>query len=534
MNREYSLKIITELLKYGVQEFYVCAGARDIPLIETVHNIQSKKQIVFSHFEERSAAFYALGRIKSLNKPVAVITTSGTAVAELLPAAMEAYYSGLPLILITADRPKSYRGTGAPQAAEQNQIFGVYVEKCFDLDAGDEFHLQNISFKKPIHVNVCFDIPLQSGLLQQINLNNFEFENVSLNENHKDHSYELNTLKKFIDNSKNLITLVSQLDLNNNKSLISFLNKLNVPVYLESLSNIRENEDLNHLKIKCPDKLWENAKKSNFQIDSILKIGGTPTHRIWRELDESFKNINVLSINVNGFSGIPHAKNIKLSSDFILENFNFDFAKNRSQNCSDFLKSDHVCYEKLLELIHKYHLAEQSIHFHLSNLIKENSHVYLGNSLPIRYWDLAANYNSKNLKMNASRGVNGIDGQISTFLGFANELSTENWGIFGDLTALYDMVGYWMLKQRTNLNANIVIINNGGGKIFNTVLKDDIALLCQNNHNLKFEHLAKFWNMEYELYFDARNIKNTPGIKIIEIIPDQNQTESFLKEFHLI
>ena len=93
MNREYSAEIIKKLLLWGVEEFYVCAGARDIPLIETVCQIKSDKKIVFNHFEERSAAFYALGRIKNLKKPVAVITTSGTAVAELLPATMEAYYS---------------------------------------------------------------------------------------------------------------------------------------------------------------------------------------------------------------------------------------------------------------------------------------------------------------------------------------------------------------------------------------------------------------------------------------------------------
>ena len=88
MNREYSSKIIEKLLAWGVEEFYVCAGKQDIPLIEAVCAIQSETKMVFNHFEERSAAFYALGRIKSTKKPVAIITTSGTAVGELLPATM--------------------------------------------------------------------------------------------------------------------------------------------------------------------------------------------------------------------------------------------------------------------------------------------------------------------------------------------------------------------------------------------------------------------------------------------------------------
>lgn len=124
MNFNFSAKIISSLMEWGVKEFYICAGARNIPLIEIL--LQSNKKNVFSHFEERSAAFYALGRIKALQSPVAIIVTSGTAVGELLPAVMEGYYSGLPLVVVTADRPRKQRGTGAPQTAEQ-KIFLEYI-----------------------------------------------------------------------------------------------------------------------------------------------------------------------------------------------------------------------------------------------------------------------------------------------------------------------------------------------------------------------------------------------------------------------
>ena len=145
MNREYSHEIIKKLLEWGVVEFYVCAGGRNFPLVESILNIKSKKKIVFNHFEERCAAFYALGRVKLLKKPVAVVTTSGTAVAELLPAIMEAYYSALPLVLITADRPRFYRKTGAPQSAEQKNIFGEYVSNCFDIESGELFDISHIA-----------------------------------------------------------------------------------------------------------------------------------------------------------------------------------------------------------------------------------------------------------------------------------------------------------------------------------------------------------------------------------------------------
>jgi 2-succinyl-5-enolpyruvyl-6-hydroxy-3-cyclohexene-1-carboxylate synthase len=105
---------------------------------------------LFSFIDERSAAFFALGRMKLHGNPVAVVTTSGTAVAELLPAAIEAFYSGLPLILVSADRPARFRGTGAPQSIEQLGLFGPYAETV----------LESWSRARPLHLNVEFDEPL--------------------------------------------------------------------------------------------------------------------------------------------------------------------------------------------------------------------------------------------------------------------------------------------------------------------------------------------------------------------------------------
>lgn len=531
LNREYSREIIYNLLQWGVEEFYICAGARDIPLIETVCHIQSEKKIVFNHFEERSVAFYALGRIKSIKKPVAVITTSGTAVGELLPAVMEAYYSKLPLVLITADRPKSYRGTGAPQSAEQKNIFGVYVSKCFDLSLNETFDLTNITKNQPLHLNICFDIPLQSGNLEKININLFKENQNLLNKKTDSFTKENEELERFLSNSNNLMVIVSQLNENNYSGIINFLKKLNTPVYIESISNIRECDELEHLKIKCADKIWNNAKDSNYIIDSILKIGGTPTHRIWRDLDETNKQIKVLSVSDRNFSGMPNAKNICVPIHSFLSSTNVKMNQLKPELIHSFLKTDKECHLKLLKLFNKYPESEQAIFFYLSEKIENNSRVYLGNSLPIRHWDLSASFLNKNFIVDASRGLNGIDGQISSFLGFAEETTKENWGIFGDLTTLYDMPGMWMLRQRPTLNANIVIINNGGGKIFNKVLTGDISILCQNIHDLNFEYLAKFWGLDYEIYTDARKINNTKRNRVIEIKPNQEQTDLLSNEF---
>ena len=534
MNREYSKLVIEKLLSWGVSEFYICAGARDIPLIETVCNIKNEKKIVFNHFEERSAAFYALGRIKSIKKPVAVITTSGTAVGEMLPAVMEAYYSGLPLVLITADRPKSYRGTGAPQAAEQNNIFGVYVSKCFDLDITDDFELSDIPFNKPVHINICFDVPLQKGNLEEIDFNIFKNKFLMNNFQKHVHSTEKSKFESFIRENDNMLVIVSNLDLNNNENILKFITNLNRPVYIESTSNIRECEELNHLKIKCADKIWSNSQKSEYNINAVLKIGGTPTHRIWRDLDESKKNINVLSLSENVFPGMPGADNISTDINYFLSEI--EIPKNTTQLnlIEKFLELDRICYSKLIELFYLYPKSEQSLFYHLSNLINNNSRVFLGNSLPIRNWDLAATYEYKNLHMQASRGLNGIDGQISSFIGFCEENVNENWGFFGDLTTLYDLSGFWMLHHRPELKINFIIINNGGGKIFNNVLKGEIAIVCQNLHNLDFQSIAKFWNIKYEKVRELDDLLKFTESRIIELIPDIEETKIFATELSKI
>ena len=147
-NIELVQQLIFALAELKVQEIIVCAGARNIPIVEFLekHNLKNKNKIVvYSFFEERSAAFFAIGRIKATGKPVAMATTSGTAAVETFPAVVEAHYQGLPLIVVTADRPKSYRGSGAPQAIEQSGLFGNYCAPAVDWDVTEtEFRRDGI------------------------------------------------------------------------------------------------------------------------------------------------------------------------------------------------------------------------------------------------------------------------------------------------------------------------------------------------------------------------------------------------------
>lgn len=164
-NIDSARRLIEAVRRLGARDFCVCAGSRNSPLLAVLGSavisspsaplragfVEGSPDLqLFSFVDERSAAFFAIGRSKLHGAPVAVVTTSGTAAAELLPATIEAHYSGIPLILITADRPARFRGTGAPQSIEQIGLFGVYAETA----------LQSWSGKRPLHINIEFDEPL--------------------------------------------------------------------------------------------------------------------------------------------------------------------------------------------------------------------------------------------------------------------------------------------------------------------------------------------------------------------------------------
>ncbi|HEX9162447.1 MAG TPA: thiamine pyrophosphate-binding protein [Thermoanaerobaculia bacterium] len=146
-NIERARRLVEQVRALGVEDFCICAGSRNSPLIAVLASADAQ---LFSFVDERSAAFFALGRTKQDGTPAAVVTTSGTAVAELLAAVVEAHYSGMPLVLLTADRPARYRGSGAPQAIDQIGIFGPYAATSID----------GWTRTTPLHINVEFDEPL--------------------------------------------------------------------------------------------------------------------------------------------------------------------------------------------------------------------------------------------------------------------------------------------------------------------------------------------------------------------------------------
>lgn len=533
MNEEVTYQVLQTCIQHGVNEFVICAGSRNSSFVQILNSETRLKTYYWP--EERSAAFFALGRSKLTDRPVAVITTSGTASAELLPAAIEAFHTSIPLVLITADRPQIFRGSGAPQAIEQVGLFSHFIQFCQDINPSSPCQLGKWLKNTPIHLNVCLEEPQKQPKFQGKQLS-LKYDPPKIKP--RDFSDTEQKLNGFLNKVNHPLAIVSTLLPNAQDSVVELLLQLGMPVMLEGVSGLREDSRLQNLCIQRTDKVLEKAAKEDYPIDGILRIGGMPTHRIWRDLEYLENSIKICVLSEQPFSGLSWTRCVAQAP---IAEFLSTYTPARifdSSKAENWLKKEKDFQEKLYELFEAEPEAEPSLMHALSKQIPEHSHIYLGNSLPIREWDMTAIREDKKWKMNASRGVCGIDGQLSTFLGLALK-QKENWGIFGDLTALYDMAGLWILPQLEEITVNIVIINNGGGKIFERMshykeMLNEHNRIILNEHKLSFRPLADMWNLKYSSMKNFEDFSKQSGSQLIEIMTNESATQRFWSKYSII
>lgn len=489
---------IEEVIAWGVRDFVICTGARNAPLVLPLLEGPPPFR-VWRHFDERSAAFFALGLSKRRREPVAVVTTSGTAAAELLPAVIEAHYSGLPLVLITADRPKRFRATGAPQAIEQAHLFGPYCEGCLDAEAAEDFPRSfPWSRRRPIQVNPCFeepggDTPAKIDWAGAPGRFSIPMPPCWIG----DHTLLDRFLAGFGDGGA---VLLGEIEAADRPAVEAFLGKLGAPVWAEAISGLRESRAF-------------PLMPENFEPAKVLRIGGVPSLRLWRDLEDR-PRVPVLSITRTGFPGLARPCETMEWPDFSrVKTPVLDVGITESDDYNRFSR---------------FPLAEPSLIRALSGIIPSEARVFLGNSLPIREWNLAATRAVAHTEVFANRGANGIDGEVSTFLGLS-EGAEESWGIFGDLTALYDLNAPWVLDQLRSGKRRIVIVNNGGGRIFSRLpslggIDESRKRFTENRHAIGFESWARMWGLGYSRDLAEPMVEDAA---VMELTPDAAQTEAF-------
>jgi 2-succinyl-5-enolpyruvyl-6-hydroxy-3-cyclohexene-1-carboxylate synthase len=461
-----------------VQKIFFCTGARNHDLLKVFPENKLKFE-----YDERMASFKALGLSKISNKAVGICTTSGTAVAQCVPAMLEAYYSELPLILISGDRPKKLHGIGSPQTIDHEALTrscrGTYLE--IDQSELPELNLSGLEF--PVHINVLVDDTTTHSEELNFHLNPEKF-------------------KLFLSNKKKPLFLFSH-ESKSMRPLIERFSKLNLTFYAESLSGAHELSP-----IKTEKKLLELFQSGFF--DSVIRIGHTPLSKIWRLLEK--KPLPAFHFDSRNLSALSYGEVLPLDSGMIL---NSSFFWEAMDALSPYPIADETIWS-LDELTNKYPRSEITFFKEMNLLLPEGAVVYLGNSLVIRFFELTQ---TKNLILYGNRGVNGIDGQLASAIGLAMGTTENVYCILGDVTTFYDLSS--LREMPTNLK--LIIMNNKGGRIFD-MLKLDRRIILEHNHN--FMAIARALNLNY-----GDDLKEFGQVQVLELSPDRTETEAFLKEW---
>ncbi|MCU0747965.1 MAG: thiamine pyrophosphate-binding protein [Akkermansiaceae bacterium] len=506
-----SIELVERCLAAGICEYVVCAGARNAALIEALARAEAAGIIkLWRHFEERSAGFFALGRIMETGLPCAVVTTSGTAAAELLPAMIEAFYQARPLVAITADRPASFRGTGAPQSIDQPGIFGPHA---FSGEPAD--WQGNI----PLHLNPEFEEEFEPGS------DDFKHVKPGPFTPTKDR-LDVAGLARWLreDLYKGIVVMVGGLEPDDREDVFHFCRDFGAPVVVEATSGLRE--ALQGLAIHHADRVLKSHPPGK-----ILRIGEVPSGRFWRDL-EDLTDVSVWSICRNGLPGL--ARDSKVTRGPLNRVIPALGDVEPAEDALDLLVGASSRAAAVEELLECYPDSEPALVRSLSHYASISAGLFLGNSLPIREWNLFAQWTRPVPSVRANRGANGIDGQVSTWLGWSAEVS-DTWALIGDLTALYDLAAPFVLNQINTEGRVLAVINNSGGKIFERLprlqsMSPRAAECMTNPHTADLSGLAALWDMKHIRIARPDDLDDfEPGNKptLLEITPDAAQTAHF-------
>lgn len=523
MNADLSQEFLKQCNALGVRNFIVCAGSRNSPLV--LELLASKNIHVENFFEERSAAFYALGVAKRLHAPVAVVTTSGTAAAELFPALIEAHYSALPLLAVTADLPHAFALSGAPQSIEQKNLYGSYVEHCWDATEPADLRIEKWTQQGPLHVNLRFREPLVPERIRGLDFSCSHKPFVAPKVETSSETEKL--LQRFHQEARSPVVILGGLKPHERNTVKELCLKLQLPIYAEAHSGLREDPDLAPYLLRS----GENILRLGL-TQSVLRLGSVPTLRFWRDLETQYRDLPVFSMSSQPFPGLTRGH-------FVQSNFStLPVEKSIRIGASNALLTFDQWYQEMkLELFAAYPRSEAALVHKLSRKLQPHTNLFLGNSLAIRHWDFAADFKPKSFNIHSNRGANGIDGELSTFFGTC-KANCNNAALVGDLTALYDLTAPWALRKRRDCPYTLFILNNFGGKIFSGLkhFQEQLTVetredMIENSHDLSFESWAQFWNLGYERWNDIPSFDVAAKQGIVEINPDLQADREFKKSF---
>ena len=478
----------------GVEHIIISPGSRNAPLTIGFANQSCFK--CYSIVDERCAAFFALGIAQQINKPVAVVCTSGSALLNYYPAVAEAFYSQIPLVVISADRPHDKIDIGDGQTIRQENVFSNHIlynanlheiaSVENDLKINEALSISMIN-KGPVHINVPFEEPLYAT----VNALNIVPKIIPIVEEIKTFEIQEDFISKWNGSTKKLI-LVGELKPNFIDSFVleQLTKDESVVVMAETTSNLNNDSFISNIDAIITPFTTDDFE--HFKPEILVTFGGmVVSKRIkaflrkyqpsqhWhidelRAYDTYYCLTSHIKTNANSFFNQLYSKNIVVSSSYAREFA--DIVSLRKQRHNEYLK--------------KAPFSDFSVFALIANQLQDNINLQISNSSAIRYLQLF-DINEK-LKVFCNRGTSGIDGSTSTAIGAATTSEKPTILITGDISFFYDSNALW--NKYIPKNFKIILINNSGGGIFrilpghkeNNVFNE----FFETSHNLKANLLA--------------------------------------------
>jgi 2-succinyl-5-enolpyruvyl-6-hydroxy-3-cyclohexene-1-carboxylate synthase len=497
--KKHILQLVALLEVHGIKQMVLCPGSRNSPVVQTLAN----RPFFSCHAvtDERSAGFFALGMALQSAQPVAVCCTSGTALLNLHPAVAEAFYQQIPLIIISADRPAAWIGQMDGQTIPQPNVFRSLVKKSIHLPEiqtdEDEWHCNrlineallelNHHGKGPVHINVAISEPLSRFTVEKLP----EVRVIKRNtfDNPDEWITNMNTYNRRMmiagqmpancpldaTEGENLCKYFALLT-EHTGNLKSFVPAIrNFDVVLSALTEERQEELIPELLITYGGNIISKPLKK------FLRSHPPKAH--WH-LSESGEVVDLFGVLTTIIEAEPYSFLQKIAA----------------------LPLNHATYplqwKKLSAQIPQPEFPTYSEMAAIGALLKrlpEASVLHLANSSSVRHAQLFSIPN--NIDVFCNRGTSGIDGSLSTAIGYASNSGKLNFVVIGDLSFFYDMNALW--NGHIGNNLRIMLLNNGGGKIFNTLPGLDMTEQTRRFVTGTHTTSAKGWAIERGFNYTA-------------------------------
>ena len=548
---EYIAALVDEFYQLGVRHAVFSPGSRSTTMAMLFKEHEGFE--TYMNIDERSASFMALGIAKAHKEPTILVCTSGSAVAHYLPAILEAQYSGVPLIVLSADRPHTLLHVGAPQTVDQHKIFGTAVNYFEELAVPQEAHyytyprqvarksyMKAMDTKKgPVHINV----PLFEPLVPELSRNHFEAGRSSFKVVKPNYSdiFACGEGNNLLERYERILILAGpQIDIDEAETIRSFGEALQAPILADPLSNVR-GCSTSKVVISTYDALLAGqALWHELKPDCVIQFGQIVVSKRVQQMIASWTDVEYIEVNPTMDSMNPTGKTT-IHMQASIDVFTHLYGKNNNSDTylNIWRRLEQAGKKQLSLAIDEPHCFEGRTIRELQKKIPEDGQIFVANSMTIRDFDYFWFSGESKAVLYGNRGVNGIDGTISTALGLAVN-GRPTYLVTGDLSLFHDLNGLAVAKTH-NLNLTIILHNNDGGGIFEYLPQrgtKHFDYLFSTSQGLDYSGAAKLYGCGYtkisspdELSSVLAKIGQESGVHIIEIPTNREYSRELHKKY---